>query len=295
MMALTATAPPQLLTNVKQSLSLKTDCKVVAANPNRPNIYFDKKLRMNNHHGYESYDQILIPIANDLAQQREKYPMTIIYLKLKYCGYAYGLFERILMDNEFVGKTEDPAARLFAQFHAPQTKRMKKSIISEIKKKNSRIRVLFATSALGMGVNVPHVEHITHVTPPSNIESYVQETGHAGRTGIPSRATLYYNNSDIANNKTHVQESMKDYCRSHGTCLRKLILEYLGFSIVTQERCCCVCDRTCNNAINNLPKKVTCKVRTLPTDNKTVLEELIFSELNEFETPTNFTGVRARD
>ena len=77
-------APPHLLTNLKQSLSLKTDCKVVAANPNRPNIYFDKKLRMSNHHGYESYDQILTLIANDLAQQREKYPMTIIYLKLKY-------------------------------------------------------------------------------------------------------------------------------------------------------------------------------------------------------------------
>jgi len=95
------------------------------------------------------------------------------------------------MDNEFVGKTKDPAARLFAQFHAPQTKRMKKSIISEIKKKNARIRVLFATSALRLGVNAPHVEHIIHVTPPSNIESYVQETGRAERTGIPSRATLY--------------------------------------------------------------------------------------------------------
>ena len=83
---------------------------------------------------------------------------------------------------------------------------------------------------------------------------------------------------------------MKDYCRSQETYLRKLILEYLGFPIVSQERCCCVCDRTCNNAINNLPKKVTHKVRTLPTDNKTVLEELNFSELNEFETSTNFTG-----
>ena len=69
-------------------------------------------------------------------------------------------------------------------------------------------------------------------------------------------------------------------------------MEYLGFSIVKLRRDgCCVCDRTCNNAINNSPKKVTRKVRTLPTDNKTVLEELIFSELNEFETPTNFTGV----
>ena len=84
---------------------------------------------------------------------------------------------------------------------------MKKSIISEIKKENSRIRVLFATSALGMGVNVPFVEHIIHITPSSSIESYMQETGRAGRTGIPSRATLYYNNADIANNNKHVPRS----------------------------------------------------------------------------------------
>ena len=102
-MALTATAPPHLLTNLKQSLSLQKGCKVVAANPNRSklwsNIYYDKKVRMSNHHGYESYDTIVIPIANELALQREKYPMTIIYLKLKYCGYVYTLFERILQDK----------------------------------------------------------------------------------------------------------------------------------------------------------------------------------------------------
>ena len=50
---------------------------------------------------------------------------------------------------------------------------MKKSIISEIKEENSRIRVLFATSALGMGVNAPYVEHIIHISPPSNLESYM--------------------------------------------------------------------------------------------------------------------------
>lgn len=48
------------------------------------------------------------------------------------------------------------------------------------------------------------MEHVVHITPPSNIESYMQETGRAGRTGVPSKATLYYNNSDIAKNKEHV-------------------------------------------------------------------------------------------
>ena len=216
-MALTSTAPSQMLKKLKHSLSLKTDCKVIAANPNRSNIYLEKKVRMSNHHGYEGFDQILVPIANDLALKRERYHMTIIYLKLKYCGYAYGLFERILADKE---------GRLFAQFHAPQTKRMKKSIISEIKEENSRILVLLATSALGMGVNAPYVEHIIHISPPSNLESYMQEIGRAGRTGKPACATLFYNNSDIASNKVHVQEQMKDYCRSEESCLRTLILKY---------------------------------------------------------------------
>lgn len=256
-MALTATAPPHLLTNLKQSLSFQNDCKVVAANPNRSNIYYNKKMRMSNHHGYESYDKIVIPIANELALQREKYRMTIIFLKLKYCCYVYGLFKQILQDKQFVGNREDPAARLFAQLHAPQTKRMKKCLIAEVNKENSRVRVLFATSALGMGVNVRNVEHVVHITPPSNIKSYVQETGRAGRTGVPSRATLYYNNSDIAKNKKHVQDPMKEYCKSQTTCLRKLILEYLGFphATVNQERCCCVCDARCTNVVDKLPCK----------------------------------------
>ena len=87
--------------------------------------------------------------------------MTIIYLKLKYCGYAYGLFERVLKGKQCVGETSEPSARLFAQFRAPQTSRMKKDIISEIKKEQSRVRVLFATSALGMGVDAHHSYNFT--------------------------------------------------------------------------------------------------------------------------------------
>lgn len=90
----------------------------------------------------KNYDQVIIPRANHLAMQREKYPMTI-YMKLKYCGCAYGLFEKILQDKPFLGDTNDPVARLFAQFHAPQTKSMKRWIIAAIKKQNSRERVLF--------------------------------------------------------------------------------------------------------------------------------------------------------
>ena len=78
-------------------------------------------------------------IAQELVIQREKYPMTIIYLKLKYCGYAYSLFERILNENRYVGDSKEPTGRIFALFHSPQTDRMKKELITEIKKADSRV------------------------------------------------------------------------------------------------------------------------------------------------------------
>jgi ATP-dependent DNA helicase Q1 len=95
-LALTATAPPHLLLNdLKNSMNLDSSCKVVSANPNRKNIFLAKKMRMSNHHIYESYSDLLLPIANELSVTLEKYPMTVIYMKLKYCGYAFGLFESV--------------------------------------------------------------------------------------------------------------------------------------------------------------------------------------------------------
>ncbi|XP_068691596.1 recQ-like DNA helicase BLM [Montipora foliosa] len=216
----------------------------------------------------QSYDKILVPIAYELAIQRENYPMTIIYLKLKYCGYAYGLFERVLKDKQCVGETSEPSARLFAQFHAPQTSRMMKEIISEIKKEQSRVRVLFATSALGMGVDAPYVTNIIHITPPSSLEAYMQEIGRAGRTGLSSCATLYYNNSDIAKNKKHVEESMKSYCRSEDTCQRKLLLGYFGFSSVQQKGCCCICDGKFKRTEEDLPQAIRNKVKSAISDHE---------------------------
>jgi superfamily II DNA helicase RecQ len=278
LVALTATAPPYMVDNIKKSLCM-VNPKVVSANPNRINIYLNKKIRKANCYGYEGYDNILMPIASELYVQREQYPMTVIYMKLKYCGYVYSLFERVLGDRQYVGETRDPSSRLFVQFHAPQTNLMKKEIIHEMKRKDSRIRVIIATSALGMGVDAPCITHVIHIRPPSNIESYMQEIGRAGRNGLQAWATLYYNNSDVSENKENVSEEMKNYCKSHTICLRKVILEYLGFICRNQEKCCCVCDGHFKGTYEKLPCVTREKVRILPDENKAILRELISVEL----------------
>ena len=59
------------------------------------------------------------------------------------------------------------------------------------------IRVVFATVALGMGVDIKDIRSVAHITPPYTIQSYFQETGRAGRNGQPATAILYFNNRDI--------------------------------------------------------------------------------------------------
>ena len=107
-MALTATA--NLLEDLKDNLHLKKDCKVVTVNPNRKNIFLVKKVRLSDHKQFESYDEVLKLIANELLIQTQNYPMTI-YMKLKYCAHAYRLFERVMHDKQFVGETMEPTAR----------------------------------------------------------------------------------------------------------------------------------------------------------------------------------------
>ena len=94
-----------------------------------------------------------------------------------------------------------------------------------------------------MGVDSPYVENIIHISPPANIESYMQETGRAGRNGKEACAILYYNKSDISANKVDVEESMKNYCKSENTCFRKIMLNHFGFPNVKQVRCCSRCDK----------------------------------------------------
>ena len=55
-------------------------------------------------------------------------------MNLKWCGFAYKLFDKILGDNQYYpsGAKAIPENRIFSQFHAPQTTKMKKHILKEL-------------------------------------------------------------------------------------------------------------------------------------------------------------------
>ena len=284
--ALTATATAKCISEVKNSLLFK-NVKVIKANPNRKNIYLEKHMKLDTVHRFGGYEKVLIPIAKNLKSEKINYPQTIIYMRLHICGYAYQIFNSILLSEQYVhGGNQYPTNRLFAQFHSPQTSLMKKEILKEIVKENSNIRVIFATSALGMGVNAPFVSQVIHLGPPSSLEAFVQEIGRAGRNGQPAKSILYYSNSEISNdklNKKVIDEPMINFCKNSTECMRNFVMIYFGFRVYSQDLCCSLCNPEQTSQVESSVTSTRIKIRNVTEENFELLSSSFDDILCEYD------------
>ncbi len=225
LLALTATAEKQTRLDILQRLNLGKSLQVVAGF-DRPNIRYtliDKQ---------KPYAQL----RNFLTGRHDE------------SGIVYALSRK---------RVEEIAAKLRAEghsaaaYHAGLDAATRRGVQEKFLRDD--IQIVVATVAFGMGIDKPNVRFVVHYDLPKNIESYYQETGRAGRDGLPAEALLLFGYGDIVISRGLIEKggnpeqtrielqklsAMVAFAEA-GSCRRRALLGYFGEQM---EQDCGNCD-----------------------------------------------------
>jgi len=226
--ALTATADEQTRDDVVHQLGLD-DARIFATGFDRPNIHYSAAYKTK-------------PFAQLATFLREHEGAS---------GIVYALSRRRV--EEVASKLRD-AGFSAAAYHAGMDSAARTRVQDDFL--GDRLDIVVATVAFGMGIDKPDVRFVVHYDMPKSIEGYYQETGRAGRDGLPAQAFMLWSMQDVMTSRgfidaigsdeqrrieAHKLSAMIAYAEAL-SCRRRALLGYFGEELAEACGHCDVCD-----------------------------------------------------
>lgn len=172
-MALTATATPRVMADIAETLSLR-EPRVVQGALERPNLAWS----IPHVRGDTARAEAAADIVADAIRDGGR---AIVYAATR---------KRVKAVHSVIKKQ----VKQTGWYHAGRTPQVRQRVQDDFA--DGRLRVLVATNAFGMGVDLPDIRAVVHVQAPATFEGWVQEAGRAGRDGLPAQCVLLYSPKD---------------------------------------------------------------------------------------------------
>lgn len=198
---------------------------------------------------FSSIQVTFSPLLERLRRERQNMIRMIVYCRTyNMCADIFAHFKTSLGNNfteppNSVEVNKHGLANMFLGCTPPD---VKAEIIHQFTSANTPLRIIFATSAFGMGVDCYNVQQIIHVGISEDTESYIQATGRAGRNGEPALALLLQH----ARSNTFADKEVLEYQSNNIVCRRDFLFRdiscYQHVDLGVKCLCCDICAVTCD-------------------------------------------------